>query len=218
MRKERGITLVALVITIIIIIILSIVTIGTLKSSKLMELATGAVDSYQMGEVEERFIIPQATVSAGAGQEGRYPTMDEYIKELEDKGIIDPNETVENEDGSKEVVTPDGWVAKVIPDEDDPNIVDHVEIEGKEENLKVKIVTLYLEPTTNSIKATITVKRGEGATYTYYYKEGTKGEPGEYIEVAKDIKDLSKLIEKLKQNTVYTIKVEAKNQNGTSEK
>ncbi len=218
MKKERGITLVALIITIIILIILSIVTIGTLRSGNLLDLAKGAADSYQLGEVEERFVIPQATVTAEAGQEGREPTMDEYIDELVEKGVIDPDETVDNEDGSKEVVTPDGWVARVIPTEEDKSKVDHVEIEGKAEDLTVKIIKLQLTATTKSIKADITVKRGEGATYAYYYKEGTVTEAGEYKEAVKGIEDLSYTIDGLDQDKIYTIKVVATNENGTSEK
>ncbi len=218
MKKERGITLVALIITIIILIILSIVTIGTLRSGNLLDLAKGAADSYQVGEVEERFVIPQATVTAEAGQEGREPTMDEYIEELEKKDVIDPNETVENEDGSKEVVTPDGWVARVVPTEEDKSKVDHVEVEGKAEDLTVKIVKLQLTATTRSIKADITVKRGEGATYAYYYKEGAIGEAGEYKEAITGTENLSYTIDGLDQDKIYTIKVEATNKNGTSEK
>ena len=54
MRKEKGITLIALIITIIILLILAVVTIGSIKNSKIIDQAENAAKDYNKGKTEEQ--------------------------------------------------------------------------------------------------------------------------------------------------------------------
>ena len=57
MRKEKGITLIALIITIIILLILAVVTIGSIKNSKIIDQAENAAKDYNKGKTEEQGIL-----------------------------------------------------------------------------------------------------------------------------------------------------------------
>ena len=214
-KSEKGITLIALIITIILLIILSVVTITNIAHSDLFGLATGAAEEYGKSEVEERFRLAEAGAAAKGAEEGKDVTLDDYIDELKKEGIINPDQITDNGDGSKEVVTPDGWVAKVIPDEEG-NFKD-VEIEGRADHLSVYITKILAEAEgTDGIKVSIETIRDENATYTYYYKEGTESEEGDYKEAKKGTKEKTCTITGLKQDTAYKVKVVAKDKEGES--
>ena len=54
MKKENGITLVAMVITIIILLILATVSISLVMNNGILDKAKSAVDKYSEGEIEEQ--------------------------------------------------------------------------------------------------------------------------------------------------------------------
>ncbi len=216
-KSEEGITLIALIITIIILIILSVVTIANVAHSDLFGLAKDSAEEYGKSEVEERFKLAEASVAAKAAEDGKNVTVDDYVEELKKEGIINPDQVTKNDDGSSEVVTPDGWVAKVIPDEEG-NYKD-VEVEGKADNLSVYITKILAEAEgTDGIKVSVEAIRDEKATYSYYYKEGTKSEEGEYLPIVENVSDKSYSKRGLKQETIYTVRVDAKDSRGESTK
>ena len=57
MKKQNGITLIALVITIIILLILSGITIASLKNSGMFGKSRNAVNSYKNAEHNEELIL-----------------------------------------------------------------------------------------------------------------------------------------------------------------
>ncbi len=167
MRKERGITLLALVVTIIILIILATVSINiVVEDGGVFTKAEQAKYAYEMSEVQQRFDM--AILEVKTKNKGQAP-VDKYIEHLKEKGIIEPESEVTNPDGSIEVTTPDGWVAQI---EKDGDYVKRVVVEGKADNLPVRITNVQLTPTTHDITVKLTVLRGEKAKYSYYYKQG----------------------------------------------
>ena len=164
--------------------------------------------------LNEKLQLAKASVITSFDENGKRKelTVDNYIEELIKEGIIDRDDVTDNEDGTKQVTTDDGYVVTI---EEDENGDIKTEIEGKADKLPVKIKEIKLTTSTNSIKVDVEVKRGEGAKYKYYYK---KQDTTDAFKLAKETSSTNYTIENLEQNVTYVIKVEATNANGTVSK
>ncbi len=223
MRKEKGITLLALVVTIVILIILATVSINIVsKDGGVLTKAEQAKYVYEMSEVQQR--IDMALLEVKTKNKGKAP-VDKFIEHLKEREIIEPDSVVENSDGSIEATTPDGWVVK-IEKEEDGKYVKSAEIEGKTNNLSVKITSIQLIPTTHDITVKVTASRGEKAKYSYYYKQGAitdeeKGLSGDelvknhgWIRAEEKTDSLEVTIgDNIEQAKQYTVMVEAIEEN-----
>ena len=206
--KENGITLIALVVTIIILIILAGVSVAAISSENgIIKMALKAKERTMMEGERERLYLE--LTSMVVENNGRNPSLDEYLNRLVEKGIITEDDIVKNEDGSVNVVTDNGFDATL--DEKENGEIG-VEVNGTVDSVPPRIIELNLETTTNSIK--VIVKARQAESYKIEYKEEEKEE---YIKSSEG-KDAEGLIGGLVQNKRYTIKVTAKNKHGEAVK
>lgn len=206
LKKRKGITLIALVITIIILLILAGVTLNlTLGENGLIEKTKQTQKKHSLESERERLELVKATVAMNNNRE---VTVDKYIEQLIKEKIILEEDVVDIGNGSKDVVTDNGYNVNIAPKGEKDVIIT---IEGEVGKLPVKIVNINLTISPNSIKIDLDVRRTESAKYKYYYK--TKD--GEYKDLPEyEGEETSYTITNLKPNT-YVIKVEATNKNGT---
>jgi len=208
-KKEQGITLIVLVVTIIILIILAAITISfVLGKDGLLKQAENAKSSTEIAKEQERLelIAPEVSIKNSGDI-----NVDKYVQELIDRGIIERDLIETTPDGSKEVVTDNGFVANISQNEDGKI---EIIVNGKEINLPPKISNINVSSTSNSISIEVETKRSEDATYIYYYRENAVGE---YKKLDEN-KNNTYIIENIFQDKKYDIKVEVKNENGTIEK
>ena len=206
--KEQGITLIALVVTIIILIILAGVSVAAISSENgIIKMALKAKERTMMEGERERLYLE--LTSMVVENNGRNPSLDEYLNRLVEKGIITEDDIVKNEDGSVNVVTDNGFDATL--DEKENGEIE-VEVNGTVDSVPPRIIELNLETTTSSIK--VIVKARQAESYKIEYKEEEKEE---YIKSSEG-KDAEGIIEGLVQNKRYTIKVTAKNKHGEAVK
>ena len=202
--KEKGITLIALVVTIIILLILAGVSIVTISGENgIIKKAMEAKERTQIAEEKERLDLELTSMMFENG--GKMPTIEEYLKYLIEKEIITEDDIVRNEDGSVNVVTDKG-IDVTLKETENGEI--GVEVNGVAGRVPPRIVEIKLETTTNSIKVIIRARQTD--TYKIEYKE--EGEE-EYKKKAEG-KESTCVIEGLKHNQKYVIKVTAKNKNG----
>ena len=123
MRNKRGISLIVLVITIIVRVMLAGVVIITLENTNLIKHSKQATNSTNYAqEITRLEIIKNGILTDNLGK----ITLDEYVTELTNKGIIEGTVT-DNADGSKTFTTDTG--AEVTVKQDGPrNIL--IEIDG----------------------------------------------------------------------------------------
>lgn len=103
MKKENGITLVALVVTIIVLLILAGISIGTLTGNNgIINQAENAKDSTEYSQWEEQ--IDLAIIDAE--NKNRNPQLADVINELINRGVIDNESQVNEENGDIETNEP----------------------------------------------------------------------------------------------------------------
>ena len=76
MKKEKGITLIALIITIVILVILTAITINNVMSADLFGLAKGAAENYIKAGEEEQKVLDDVV----ATMQGKYVSKDSEVK------------------------------------------------------------------------------------------------------------------------------------------
>lgn len=123
MKNKKGISLIVLVITIIVMVILAGAVIITLENTNLIKHSKQATNNTNYAQELTRLeIIKNGILTDNLGK----ITLDEYVTELTNKGIIDGTVT-DNADGSKTFTTSAG--AEVTIKQDGPrNIL--IEIAG----------------------------------------------------------------------------------------
>ena len=205
-KRESGITLIALVVTIVILIVLAVISINVFfREDGINKKVQTAEEMHRLGEEKERLELVKPKVAIE--NTGRVE-IEDYINELIREGITKKEDIEENTDGSKQLITDKGYDVNVKQDGENNNII--ITVDGKVKDLPVKIVDVKLQTNTNHIKVDVEVRRGEGATYKYYYKK-----EGEAYKLEHEGRELSYTIENLEQDVNYTIKVEVTNKNGT---
>lgn len=96
-KKQHGITLIALVVTIVVLLILAGISIGAITGNNgIINQAQDAKDDTEYAQWEEK--IDVAIIDAE--NKHRNPTMDDVKEELKNKGIIDDYNQVDNKTGA----------------------------------------------------------------------------------------------------------------------
>ena len=169
-KSAGGITLVALVLTIIIIIILASVTINFMfGDGGLITRAEQAKELTEIAAAQEELEIVKTTSAIDGGEK---INTDHFFNILEEEEIIRDTDSdiVDNEDGSYEITTDDGYIFEIIPVPDKDNATDiKIEYVGKSDAPRIR--DLKIETTTNSAIVTVITTNAEGATYKYEYKK-----------------------------------------------
>ena len=210
LKKQRGITLLALVITVIIIIILSTVAINFLFGEN--GLITRAQQAAQMSDIENvREKLEMAKGTAVIDGKGNIDP-DHYFDILEEEGIIGDKETdvIDNGNGTYEVTTVEGYIF-IITIVTTPEGETDLEIEYSGTADGPRIVSIKAEGTTNSINIEVDARNAEGATYTYKYKLTNEEEWKE----AEQSKNNTCIINNLVDGETYDIEVTVETNEGS---
>ena len=216
--QEKGITLIALVVTIVILLILAGITIQTaIGDGGIIDLAKQSKEEQLIASYKDRIGIVGINWSLKRQLDDTV-TVDDLWQDMQNAGIIEnKDKDVEKMDdnGNYIITVPEGYKFHIHINEYDDVEVDYI---GKEDNLLpyIKEITV-ISQTTNSVELQVSVSRLNGGTLSYYYKQ--KDEPSENYQLVKgDTTDLTVSITGLTDKTTYEIKVEATNENGTTEK
>ena len=216
--QEKGITLIALVVTIVVMLILAGITIQTaLGDGGLIDLANQSKEQQLIASYKDRIGIVGINWSINRALDDSV-TVDDLWQDMQDAKIINNKETdVEkvDENGNYIITVPEGYKFQIHINEYDDIEIDYI---GKEDKLLPYINEItVISQTTNSVELQVSVSRLNNGTLNYYYKE--KDAPDEDYQLAKgDTTDLTVNITGLTDKTTYEIKVEATNENGTTEK
>ena len=217
-KNNQGITLIALVVTIVVMLILAGITIQTtLGEGGIINLANEAKEQQLIASYKDRIGIVGINWSLNKALDDSV-TVDGLWQDMQDAKIINNKETdVEKVDdnGNYIITVPEGYKFQIHINEYDDVEIDYI---GKEDELLPYINEItVISQTTNSVELQVSVSRLNGGTLNYYYKE--KSEPDENYQLIKgDTTELTVNITGLTEKTTYEIKVEASNENGTTEK
>ena len=217
-KQNLGITLIALVVTIVVMLILAGITLQTaLGDGGLIDLANQSKEQQIIATYKDRIGIVGINWSLNRALDDSV-TVDDLWQDMQDVGIIeDKDRDVEklDDNGNYIITVPEGYRFQIHINEYDDVEVEYI---GKENNLLPYISAItVVSQTTNSVELQVSVSRLNGGTLSYYYKK--IDEPDENYQLVKgDTTDLTASITGLKDKTTYTIKVEATNENGTTEK
>ena len=217
-KQNLGITLIALVVTIVVMLILAGITLQTaLGDGGLIDLANQSKEQQIIATYKDRIGIVGINWSLNRALDDSV-TVDDLWQDMQDAGIIeDKDRDVEklDDNGNYIITVPEGYRFQIHINEYDDVEVEYI---GKENNLLPYINEItIISQTTNSVELQVSVSRLNGGTLSYYYKK--IDEPDENYQLVKgDTTDLTASITGLTDKTTYTIKVEATNENGTTEK
>ncbi len=218
LNNKRGITLIALVVTIVVMLILAGITIQTaIGDGGIINLANEAKEQQIIASYKDRIGIVGVNWSLNRALDDSV-TVDDLWQDMQDAKIINNKETdVEkvDENGNYIITVPEGYKFQIHINEYDDLEIDYI---GKEDNLLPYINEIkVINQTSNSVELQVSVSRLNNGTLNYYYKE--KDAPDEDYQLVKgDTTDLTAIITGLNNKTTYEIKVEATNENGTTEK
>ncbi len=207
---QRGITLIALTITIIVMLILTGVTMSLmLGENGIFKTAQKAKEEYKIAEITEKLHLAKIPVQI---DNMGMTVLDKYLEEIIKQGIITQEDIEETGDENSRYITVEGEYVYLI---EEKNKDIEITYQGKLGNLIPNLQIEVLEIQSTSIKIKANATRMEKGEYTYYIKNVTKGE--EYTQ-----KDKSESNEYtfsgLDPENEYQIKVEARNENGTTPK
>ena len=218
LNNKHGITLIALAVTIVVMLILAGITIQTaIGDGGIINLANEAKEQQIIASYKDRIGIVGVNWSLNRALDDSV-TVDDLWQDMQDAKIINNKETdVEkvDENGNYIITVPEGYKFQIHINEYDDLEIDYI---GKEDNLLPYINEIkVINQTSNSVELQVSVSRLNNGTLNYYYKE--KDAPDEDYQLVKgDTTDLTATITGLNNKTTYEIKVEATNENGTTEK
>ena len=193
-RKEKGITLIALVITIILLLILTGVVVKTITGENgLIKHTQVAKEKYEIEEAKEQInivIVGLEMEKIAKNQQG--PTIEEILDKLYKDKIIKGDYGIDEKGQKVEVITEKGYIIEISKDENGKyNVEEKGKIKEDIEKAKEPIVELSLASyEENQQEVTILVKAKEEQygikkiqlidaktgkiTQTKTYEEGTK--------------------------------------------
>jgi len=128
LRKERGITLVALVITIVILIILAAVSINVIIEGGLIQRAQRASEDYRKAELKEQIELVRLEVALKEGNKGKVP-LEEFLDELVEDGILESKDKVTTDEAGNTVIPTTKGPEVTITTDGEGNVTD-ITIEG----------------------------------------------------------------------------------------
>ena len=149
-RNNKGISLIVLSITILVMAILAATAIISLEDSGIIGRSKNTVKNNKYSDEYTRLVvIKNGILTDNFGE----ITVDEYIKELQNKGLIESGVTT-NEDGSKSVTTKTGFVANVMQD-GESNVI--ISLGTSNATIALNPISLSGDITSGPVTKTITV-------------------------------------------------------------
>ena len=210
MKKEKGITLLALVVTIIVLIILAAVTIiGVVGENGIIKRAMKAAEEHKIGALTEILEVHKGPVAIENLGEVPIEKYIEYVKEHEKLG----DDKIEQIDPWQYYVILEEKYAFLIREEDNKDLT--IIYMGRPEELPPRITSLNAESTSNKIKIRAEGRRLEEGKYKYYIKREKEEEYGEALG-GNETGEYT--YEGLEQNHIYYVKVEVEAKYGKAER
>ena len=209
--QAKGITLIALIITIVVLIILATITINfVFGEDGLIARAQQAAEMTEITKILEQMELSKAEVAME--NEGKVDP-DDFFQKLEDNDIINDKDkdVVDNEDGTYDVTTDEGYEFEVTVKPDGDIDIEYI---GKGEG--PRITNINIEETTSSVTIEVETKNADDADYTYSYKKNSEGEES-WVEVETS-KNNTCTINGLEENEIYNIKVKVETSKGSIER
>ncbi len=143
---------------------------------------------------------------------------DLWVKMKDAEIILDIERDVEKLDdkGNYVITVPEGYKFQIHIGENGDAEVEYI---GKEDSLLPYIQSVeVIGKTTNSVTVEVTVTReGENLTLSYYYKKLNDSEES-YVAIKENVEEKTVEVTGLESETIYQLKVIAKNENGENEK
>ncbi len=217
--RQTGITLIALVVTIVVLLILAGITISTVFSENgLIQKVQQAKDVQLIATYQDRIEIVCLDWLTDKTLDESVDIDDLWVK-MKDAGIIlDIERDVEklDDEGNYVITVPEGYKFQIHINENGDAEVEYI---GKEDALLPYIQSVeVIGKTTNSVTVKVTVTReGENLTLSYYYKKLDDPEEN-YVAIKENVTDKAAEITGLESETIYELKIIAKNENGENEK
>ena len=219
MKKQSGITLIALVVTIVVLLILAGITvIYTMGDNSIFNKASEAKNKTEIAKWQERLEVAKGPVIIdGLGTFD----MEKYKDYIEKQEIIEDKETdvTENEDGTYDVTTKPGYIFQIelVPSKENPTDA-KIEYIGEAGKIAPIIKNLEVTATRTSITGKAEVVRLGSGIVTYYYKLASASESS-YQEMT-NINNETGATQSIgiTEGETYTIKVVAKNEEGETTK
>ena len=217
--KTNGITLIALVVTIVVLLILSGITISMVFSENgLIQKAQEAKDVQLIATYKDRISIVclNWSLNKSLNDEIGVDNLWERMKTAEI--ILDIERDVQklDDEGNYVITVPEGYKFQIHINENGDTEVEYI---GKDNALLPYIQSIeVISQTTSSVNVEVTVTReGENLTLSYYYKKLNEPEEN-YIAIKENVEDKTVEVTGLESETIYNLKVVAKNENGESQK
>ena len=206
-KKEKGITLIALVITIIVLLILSGITIQSITHTGIFDNAKQAELQNKRAQIIEylklKLINEQTNNPFGSAEEIITATRNNVIENIEDLKKIGKEVTVEETSTEEDGENVDIYFY-VIVDKDVYKVeLDDVTFIGELGKFPPVIKLKSISNTTNTITVEVTTKRNQGGILEYYIKS----EDEEEYKLIKTTTEEKYTYEGLTQNKKYSIKV-----------
>ena len=209
MKKQKGITLVALVITIILLLILSGITIQSITHTGIFDNAKQAELQNKRAQIIEylklKLMNEQTNNPFGSAEEIITATRNnvlENIKELKKIGKEVTVEEISKEEDFKQV---DDYFYVVVDDDIYKVEQDGVKFIGKTSEMSPAIRVKAISAKLNSITVQVDTQRNEGGKLEYYIKKDSD----ENYKLSKTTTEQNYTYEDLEEETKYSIKIVA---------
>ena len=209
MKKQKGITLVALVITIILLLILSGITIQSITNKGIISNTKRAELENKRGQIAEtlqvRLITEQSNNPFGNSEEIISATRESVIENIDEIKQFGKDVTVEEISKEEDFKQVDDYFYVVVDDDIYKVEQDGVKIIGKTSEMSPAIRVKAISAKLNSITVQVATQRNEGGKLEYYIKKDSD----EDYKLSKTITDQNYTYEDLEEDTKYSIKIVA---------
>ena len=209
MKKQKGITLVALVITIILLLILSGITIQSITNKGIISNTKRAELENKRGQIAEtlqvRLITEQSNNPFGNSEEIISATRESVIKNIDEIKQFGKDVTVEEISKEEDFKQVDDYFYVVVDDDIYKVEQDGVKFIGKTSEMSPAIRVKAISAKLNSITVQVDTQRNEGGKLEYYIKKDSD----ENYKLSKTTTEQNYTYEDLEEETKYSIKIVA---------
>lgn len=209
MKKQKGITLVALVITIILLLILSGITIQSITNKGIISNAKLAELENKRAQISEtlqlRLITEQSNNPFGNSEEIISATRESVIENIDEIKQLGKDVTVEEISTEENFEKVDDYFYVVADDDIYKVEQDGVKFIGKTSEMSPAIRVKAISAKLNSITVQVATQRNEGGKLEYYIKKDSD----EDYKLSKTITDQNYTYDGLEEDTKYSIKIVA---------
>ena len=175
MKKQKGITLVALVITIILLLILSGITIQSITNKGIISNTKRAELENKRGQIAEtlqvRLITEQSNNPFGNSEEIISATRESVIENIDEIKQFGKDVTVEEISTEENFEKVDDYFYVVVDDDIYKVEQDGVKFIGKTSEMSPAIRVKAISAKLNSITVQVDTQRNEGGKLEYYIKK-----------------------------------------------